>query len=39
MFATIRRIVEAIPTAFAVVFDLTPDPTHVPVRHTDSQQR
>lgn len=29
MFATIRRIVEAITTAFAVVFDLTPDPTHV----------
>ena len=32
MVTTVRRLVEALVTALAVVFGLRPDPTRVPVR-------
>jgi hypothetical protein len=35
MVMQIRRVIDAVATALAVVLGLTPDPTHVPVRYDD----
>jgi hypothetical protein len=37
--ATIRRIIDALITGFAVVFGLMPDPTRVPVEYDPPYDR